>query len=321
MSEEPNGEVDPSDLPSGDPGLEHSAPTERLEGPATEVVPPATVGGRNLRVAIITGVGLAALVLILIAIGPLPFFLLALVVLLMAQAEFYVSVRKGGYSPAGALGLVAGGVLLVGTFTRGEAAAGLVLFLTIVFSFVWFLAHEKRGSVLADISVTLLGVAYVPLLGSFVGLILRRGLNEGCTVSSITCDGRGIVIAVIGAAALYDVFAYAAGSKFGKRAMAPRISPRKTIEGALIATVAMLIVGPPIASWLGPWNYGQAMVFVLLACVAATMGDLAESMLKRDLDIKDMGAIFPGHGGALDRLDAILFVLLAGYLTLRLFGL
>jgi phosphatidate cytidylyltransferase len=322
VPEEDGPGTDPSEDPGEElPAIENPPPTERLQGPETEVVPPRTVGGRDLKIAIITGLGLAALFLVLISIGPAPFFVLAFVVLILAQAEFYAAASKTSYSPATALGLVSGAVLLIGTFTRGEAAAGLVLFLTIVFSFVWYMAHEQKGSILIDIGITLLGIAYVPLLGSFAGLILRRGLNEGCDVATFTCDGRGIIIAVIGAAALFDVLAFAAGSQFGKRPLARKISPKKTIEGAGLATVGMLVIVPPIAMWLGPWNYWQGLIFVFIMCIAATLGDLVESMIKRDLNIKDMGNIFPGHGGALDRIDALLFALPLGYLTLRMFGL
>lgn len=255
-----------------------------------------------------TGLSLAALLLGLLYLGPAPFFGLALVVLVIAQAEFYLAAHRAGYRPATALGLVAGIVLLVGIYVRGEAAAGLVIFLTLLFTFLWYAALEPGRGRMGDIAVTMLGVLYIPLLGSFAGLVARRW-------------GTGAATAMIGAAAVYDVIAYAAGSNLGRRQMAPAISPKKTVEGAAVASVGLLVAGSPLIALLGPWNYPQAAVFALLVCAAAPLGDLVESMVKRDLAVKDMGVVFPGHGGALDRIDAILFTAPAAYLSLRIFGL
>lgn len=279
--------------------------------------------GRNLKLAIATGLTLAALAFGLLALGPQAFFVLVFVMILLAQGEFYLATRKAGYDPATALGLVAGAVLLLGSFLRGEAAATLVIFLTVVFSFVWYMGSspsrpsegERAGSLMSSFGITLLGVAYIPLMGSFVALMLRMapGIDGD--------DGRGAVLVALGAAALYDVFAYAGGSRFGKRKLAPQISPGKTVEGALIASVGVTILAAALSPLFGPWNPVQGAVFGLAASLAAPLGDLFESLMKRDLGIKDMGSVFPGHGGALDRFDAILFTAPVAYLTLRLFGL
>jgi phosphatidate cytidylyltransferase len=252
---------------------------------------------------------LAVLLLGLLFIARGAFFGLIFVVLLLAQSEFYAAARKGGHNPATALGLVAGAVLLAAAYLRGESAAALVVPLFVVFLFVWYLSSDGRANVMTDIAVTLLGVVYIPLLGSFFALMVKRA------------DGPGVVIATIGATAVYDVLAFAGGSLWGRRPLALAISPNKTLEGFGFATVALVILGTAIAPLLGPWNLAQALVFSLTICVAAPLGDLFESMIKRDLGIKDMGSIFPGHGGALDRIDAILFTGPAAYLSLRVFGL
>ena len=287
--------------------------TTRMESPPTLSQPSdlqAALGpGRDLKRAIVTGVTLAGLVVGLLYLGAGPFFGLAFVVILIAQYEFYRATIKAGHDPALSLGMVAGATLLLGVFTRGEAAAGLVLFLTIVFTIVWYLAHERHDDFVTDISITLLGVAYVPLLGSFVGLLAARS------------DGRGVVIAAIGAAVVYDIFAYAGGSRFGKTPIAPTISPKKTREGAAIATIGTMIAVSLVAPLLGPWSNLQAALFALLVCIVAPLGDLLESMIKRSLAIKDMGSIFPGHGGAFDRIDSLIFVVPVAYLSLRVFGL
>ncbi len=285
-------------------------PTQHLNAPATLVDQPLTATQkRNLKRAIATGLTLAALVIGLLIIGPKPFYGFAIVVILIAQAEFYKAVRNAGHDPATALGLVAGAVLLIGVFTRGEAAAGLVLFLTVAFCYIWYLALEPRKGVLKDIALTVLGVVYIAVPGSLVGLLAARH------------DGLRVVITTIAAAAIYDIIAYAAGSKLGKHPLAPSISPRKSREGAAAATVGGIVGITPLAAILGPWNVTQALVFAVMVVILAPLGDLFESLIKRDLGIKDMGTIFPGHGGALDRIDAILFVLPAAYLSLKLFGL
>lgn len=289
-------------------------------GPATDPDGPPTgsargpAGGRNLKLAALTGFTLAAAAFGLLAVGAGAFFVLAAVIILGGQAEFYLAARKAGRDPAIPLGLVAGAVLLTGVFLRGERAAGLILFLTLLFSFVWYLVPhgEARADAdpVSDLAITVLGVAYVPLLGSFVALLARDPQH-----------GRGLVVAMIIATAVYDMAAYAGGSRFGRHRLAPTISPNKSVEGAITATLATVALVSVPASFLGPWSIGQAALFCLLVSVAAPTGDLVESMIKRDFGIKDMGTILPGHGGVLDRIDAMLFVAPATYLSLRVFGL
>jgi phosphatidate cytidylyltransferase len=288
-----------------DPGFDHD-----LTHDHDEAGPPKGADGRNLKAAIVTGVVLGGAVLALLAVSAGAFFALAAVIILVAQGEFYMGARKAGRDPAIPLGLVAGAVLLAGVFLRGEQAAGLVLFLTLLFTFVWYLVSERRAAdPVAEVAVTLFGVAYVPLLGAFAGLLVRRP------------DGAGVIVAMILATAVYDIGAYAGGSRYGRHKLAPTISPNKTTEGTVAATLLTLVVGSIAAALLGPWDtFGQALAFSALVCVAAPLGDLAESMIKRDFGTKDMGTIFPGHGGALDRIDAMLFVAPATYLSLRAFG-
>jgi phosphatidate cytidylyltransferase len=289
--------------PATAPGASPSGPGPRGRG-----------AGRNLKLAALTGFTLAAAAFGLLAVGPGPFFVLAAVIILGGQAEFYLAARRAGHDPAVPLGLVAGAVLLTGVYLRGERAAGLVLFLTLLFSFIWYLVPHgdarDDAAPAADVAITVLGVAYVPLLGSFVALLARHPEH-----------GRGLVMAMIIATAVYDMAAYAGGSRFGRRKLAPTISPNKSVEGAITATLATVALVSVPASVLGPWSIGQAALFCLLVSVAAPMGDLVESMIKRDFGIKDMGTILPGHGGVLDRIDAMLFVAPATYLSLRVFGL
>ncbi len=284
----------------------------RSRNPAGRPAPapePSKKAGRNLKMATLTGITLAGLVVGLLYLGAEAFFGLAIIVIMLGQAEFYRATRNAGHNPAAALGLIGGAVVLVGVFLNGPSAAGLALFATMVASFVWYMSFPTRVNLVVNVSITMMGLVYIPLLGSFVGLLSRRP------------DGRGVTIAAIGAAAVYDIFAYAGGSKLGKHPLAPSISPNKTWEGAAVATLATVGVAFFAGPALGPWSPLQAAVLGLAVAVVAPLGDLVESLIKRDLGIKDMGTIFPGHGGALDRIDAILFVAPTVWVSLQLFGL
>lgn len=287
---------------------------DRRRAPGGVTPPPASPGDRprkpsDLKMRLVTGIAFAAVAIGAGVMGAAPLLGLLVVVVGVAQGEFYLAVRAAGYRPATALGLVAGATLLVATYRRGVAAAPVVLFLMLALGVVWHGWGRDKGRALADLAVTILGVAYIPLLASFAAATLAYH------------DGRGIVAATIGAAAVYDIGAYAGGRRFGRHPLAPRISPGKTREGAIAATAVVIVACAALAPLVGPWNIGEAAALGAFVALAAPVGDLFESVMKRDLGIKDMGSILPGHGGVLDRIDAILFCVPVSYLSLRLFGL
>jgi phosphatidate cytidylyltransferase len=158
------------------------------------------------------------------------------------------------------------------------------------------------------VGATLLGVVYVPFLASFALIIL-----------SISGDtGRNLLLTVLGLTVLYDVCAFAIGSLWGNRPLAPTISPKKSWEGAVGATFVLLLVALAIVPSIEPFTAARAVGLALVIAVAAPMGDLVESALKRDLGLKDMGSLLPGHGGVLDRVDSILFAAPAAWYFTRL---
>ncbi|MGH2783674.1 MAG: phosphatidate cytidylyltransferase [Actinomycetota bacterium] len=279
-----------------------------MEPAPSEVPPPepaAPRAGRNLPVAIITGLTLAGLLLGTLFWKPAAFFVLAGGVILLALQEFYSALSKRGYRPATALGLAGGALVLVGAYWKGPQALSFGVLLTLVGAFLWYLVDPERTNVATNIGVTVLGVVYIPMMGAHA--ILIRDLPQGIAHE----------IAFIGAVAFYDIGAYASGSFFGKHKIAPAVSPSKTWEGAAGATIFVFASALLIGPHLGFLDLGSSALLALAASVLAPLGDLAESMLKRDLDIKDMGTILPGHGGALDRLDALLFTAPAAYWILR----
>ena len=292
--------------------------TEGLGGPSWQEPTTVEVGpdaerrgpGRNVQLAFLTGIVLAALAVGAIAIGPGPFAVLAGVVVLIAQGEFYFALQKRHYQPATALGLVSGGLVLAAGYYRGESAMLAVTALGVIASFLWYMTvpAQHRRNVISNIGLTVLGIVWIPM---FAGYLL--------TVLPFT-DGRGLVLAILGLTVAYDASAFAVGYFWGSRPLSPNVSPKKSWEGAIGATLVVVAVAvgvvAPSVSLLDtiPRAVGLAVVVALFA----PLGDLAESLVKRDLGIKDMGSILPGHGGVLDRIDAMLFVAPAALLYLRL---
>ena len=279
-------------------------PAARDEPPREEPSEPRP-GGRNLPIAIATGLALAALVFGTLFWRAGAFVVLAAAAILLAQYEFYGALSRRGYRPATAVGMATGAVILAGAFWRGPQALSFGLVLTLVGSFLWFLVEQNRDQVVTSIAITVVGVAYVPMLGAHA--ILIQGLPHRVALE----------IAFIGAVAFYDIGAYASGSFFGKTKIAPSVSPSKTWEGAAGATVFVFVCALLIGPHLHGLDVSSSLALAAAAALLAPLGDLAESMLKRDLGTKDMGTLLPGHGGALDRIDALLFVAPAAYWLFR----
>lgn len=291
---------------------------ESLLGPAWEDPTARTVGseprgprisGRNVPVAVASAVVLAVVALIALAWKASAFAVVAGAVVLIAQFELYTTTQRRGYHPATALGLILGGLTLAGAYLKGEPAMAFVIALGLVLTFLWFMSAppKARSGSLANIGVTLFGLLYVPFLASFALLILTEAGS-----------GRALMLAVIGLTFLYDVAAFFVGSFYGSRPLAPTISPKKSWEGLAAATLLTFAISLAFVSRLGPMDVPKALGLALVIVVFAPLGDLAESAVKRDLGVKDMGSIMPGHGGALDRIDSVLFVAPAAFYFLRL---
>jgi phosphatidate cytidylyltransferase len=261
--------------------------------------------------AFLTGLVLAGLALGAIAIGPGPFAILAGIVVLAAQGEFYFALQKRHYQPATALGLVSGALVLGAGYYEGDIAMLAILAMSIFATFLWYMTvpAQHRRNVVTNIALTILGVAYIPLLAGYVFSILP-----------IAGSGKELVVAILGLTIAYDIAAFGVGYFWGSRPLAPNVSPKKSWEGAVGATlvVVALAVGAvaPYVDLLE--TVGKSVGLAVVVAVFAPLGDLAESLIKRDLGIKDMGSVLPGHGGVLDRIDSLLFVAPATVLYLRL---
>jgi phosphatidate cytidylyltransferase len=281
-------------------------PTALEVGPETERRGP----GRDMPMAFLTGLILAGLALGAIAIGRGPFAVLAGAVVLFAQGEFYLALQKRHYQPATALGLVAGGLVLGAAYFRGEGAMLAMVALATFAAFLWYMTvpAQNRKNVATNVALTVLGVAYIPMLAGYALAVLKLP------------DGRGLALAIIGLTIAYDISAFGVGYFWGSRPLAPHVSPKKSWEGAIGATLVVVAVAvgavAPSVEILD--TVGRSVGLAVVVAIFAPLGDLAESLLKRDLGIKDMGGILPGHGGVLDRIDSVLFVAPAAFMFLRL---
>jgi phosphatidate cytidylyltransferase len=272
----------------------------------------ARTGGRDdMLQRIATGLALGVAALVTFRIGPQAAVVLIALVLGLAVAELYAATRRAGYLPATLLGIVATVAMPLAIYWRGLDAMPLVLFLAVAFSMLWFLVGVGDESPVLNIGVTLLGVAYVGVLGSFAALMLARWGD----------DGIGVLLGGVVATVAYDVGGLFIGRAAGRSPLSAA-SPNKTVEGLLGGMALAVVASTVIVSQWHPWgSWKHAFVLGVGAAVAAPLGDLCESLLKRDLGVKDMGSILPGHGGLLDRFDALLFVLPVTYEVARLLDL
>ncbi len=274
------------------------------------------VDGRNMPVAIAVGVALLAVLAGLAMLGPRYLLGLVVVVLGIAAGEFFDAVRRAGYQPAQLLGIVAVVALPPAAYWRGPAALPVVLFVSLIGLMVVFLTSGGLESNPApNIAITLLGIVYIGFLGSYAALILR-GFENPAVANNGVGTLWAIVIGIVG----YDVGGLVFGSSVGRSKLVEWVSPNKTWEGLIGGMlVSFLAIFACYLLKLHPWDVKavHAVQLGLVVAIAAPLGDLGESMLKRNLGVKDFGSILPGHGGALDRFDAFLFVLPAVYYLTR----
>jgi len=232
-------------------------------------------------------------------------------VLVVAMGEFQAATQRAGYRPAALLGLVAAAAYPLAVYHRGIEAYPLLGVLTIGAALAWHLiGADGDARVVESVGVTLFGVAWIAGLGSFAALLLALP------------DGRGMFVTAVLAAVAYDVGGLAIGRSMGTKQLSD-VSPNKTIEGLVGGMIASMFVVLVVVGLFGlaPWDsIGDSLKIALIAALAAPFGDLCESLVKRDLGVKDMGDLLPEHGGLLDRFDGLLFVLPAVFYAAMLFG-
>ncbi len=260
------------------------------------------LGSRETLTRIVTGIVLGGIVILCLAISKIATVVLIAVMLGIASTELFQSLYKVGWQPPTLVGLIASVGMPLATYWKGEGAIGLILFLTFLTGALWYLLGVGGPRPVPNLAVLTLGVVYVGVLGSHAVLLLDDP------------KGKGLLLAAILLAAGYDIGGYFIGQALGRSPLT-EVSPNKTIEGLLGGTLATVGVGVLLAVFdVGPFDgnpfgFSNALLMGIVVAVIAPIGDLAESLIKRDLKIKDMGTVLPGHGGVLDRCDTLLFVI------------
>lgn len=246
-------------------------------------------------------------------VGGIPFLLAINLVIGVGLFEFYRMMEAKGIRPYKTVGVVAG--LVVSWYVYFQGGFYSSLFLTLVLIVIMVLELFRRDGEFAvfHIASTIFGVFYVAWLGSHI--ILLRQLGQNLPGEDL---GGMFVILAFALAWGTDTGAYFVGNAIGKRKLLPRVSPGKTLEGALggglLCLIAAFIAKLTFAPFLSTVD---ALVLGVASSAMATLGDLVESLMKRDVKIKDTSRALPGHGGMLDRFDSVLFVAPLVYYYLR----
>ncbi|QGV78246.1 phosphatidate cytidylyltransferase [Streptomyces ficellus] len=251
--------------------------------------------GRDLRAAIGVGVGLGAVIVASLFVVKAVFVGVIAVAVVVGLWELTsrLQERKSIRAPLVPLA-VGGAAMVVAGYVRGAEGAWVAMALTALAVLVWRMTESPEGY-LKDVTAGVFAAFYVPFLATFVALMLTAD------------DGPWRVLTFLVLTVVSDTGAYAVGWRFGKHKLAPRISPGKTREGLLGAVAFAMAAGALCMEFAidgGTW--WQGLLLGLAVAASATLGDLGESMIKRDLGIKDMGTLLPGHGGIMDRLDSLL---------------
>ncbi|BBZ48671.1 phosphatidate cytidylyltransferase [Mycobacterium heidelbergense] len=272
--------------------------------------------GRDLPAAIAVGVAIGGVLVVTLLFAPRFWVLIVAIAIVVATHEVVRRLREAGYLIP-VIPLLVGGQVTVWLTWPFHAAGALAGFgATVVVCMIWRLlmqdnrghegASESSKNYLRDASATIFLAAWVPLFASFGAMLVYPK------------DGAGRVFCLMIAVVASDVGGYAVGVLWGKHPMVPTISPKKSWEGfagSLVCGITATILTATFLAGKPPWVGALLGVVLVLTC---TLGDLVESQIKRDLGIKDMGRLLPGHGGLMDRLDGVLPSAVAAWTVLTL---
>ncbi|MGZ8754121.1 MAG: phosphatidate cytidylyltransferase [Acidimicrobiia bacterium] len=272
---------------------------------------PELRGPSDLSLRILTGLALVALLIGAMILGGFWLWLFVLGAVIVSLGEFYATVRRQGFAPLSLFGLLGG----LGAFSAVYLAEGHTplaiagaIGMTLVATTFWYAVVPRRDP-LINAAVTVFGMAWVAGLMAFVVPIVLAPRYQQ------------LVLAVALVTGLFDIGSYVIGRAIGTHKMAKVLSPKKTLEGLLGGVVTAMVIGAGLTyiDWFG-FELRDGLLLGAVVSLAAPLGDLAESMVKRSLNTKDMGAILPGHGGLLDRIDSFIFTVPACYLLFLWLG-
>jgi phosphatidate cytidylyltransferase len=274
---------------------------------AAESKPSGSRTGRNLPAAIAVGVVLGALVIVSLYTYKVAF--LAVVAAAVGLGIHELTKAFAGRDihvpfPPLLAGLLA---IIAGAYWGGPVSLAGAFAVTVMVLLSWRMFRGPIDGYVRDATASLFVAVYPALLAGFAALLLKPD------------DGPGRVIVFIAVTVCSDIGGYVAGILFGRHKLSPVISPKKTWEGFSGSALACVVAGALLVHFLLDAEYWQGAVLGAVVVVCATLGDLIESVIKRDLGIKDMGTVLPGHGGIMDRLDSLLFTLVPVWVLLELF--
>ncbi|MCE3029125.1 phosphatidate cytidylyltransferase [Streptomyces sp. CMSTAAHL-2] len=303
----PYGTPQPTPTPAPTPSPIQN-PVPMPDAPQQTPAPQKKSAGRDLSAAIGVGVGLGVVIIASLFIVKAVFVGVIAVAVVVGLWELTSRLQERKEIKAPLVPLAVGGAaMVVAGYVRGAEGAWVAMALTALAVLVWRMTEPPEGY-LKDVTAGVFAAFYVPFLATFVAMMLTAD------------DGPWRVLTFLLLTVVSDTGAYAVGWRFGKHKLAPRISPGKTREGLFGAVSFSMVVGALCMQFLidgGHW--WQGLLLGLAVAASATLGDLGESMIKRDLGIKDMGTLLPGHGGIMDRLDSLLPTAPVVWLLLVLF--
>lgn len=268
------------------------------ESPTPSPAASSSKAGRNLPAAIGVGVALGGMLIAVLLLIPDAWYGVVSVALAVATWEVTKRLRDGGFAVP-VIPLLAGGQAMIWlSWPYGLEGSFIAMAATILVMMVWKLFAQGLAAApenyMRDLSVSVLVLAWLPMLATFGVFMVRED------------EGAFRVFTLVLVVVCSDVGGYAAGVLFGKHPMAPAISPKKSWEGLAGSLLVGTIGAVACALWLLDTHWWIGFILGPLLVIVATTGDLVESQIKRDLGIKDMGTLLPGHGGIMDRLDSLL---------------
>jgi phosphatidate cytidylyltransferase len=269
-------------------------------------LPPEEQRDKKLAQRVLTALPLIALMVIAYNIGTFAFFILAATVVMIAAYELFDALGRSGRRPIMVFGLACTLAMLVAAYQERPALFAVVIAAALNGAFVLALRPGRGRMPMSDVAWTLLGVAWI-------------GGGGAGAVSILVFEPEGMkkLVGFVAVTALADTGAYFVGTTMGKHRIAPSISPVKSWEGMIGGLVVSLAAGALLSYILSDLHIGDGLAIGAICGLLGPVGDLVESMAKREIGVKDSGRILPGHGGFLDRLDAILFCAPAVYLYLH----
>jgi phosphatidate cytidylyltransferase len=245
------------------------------------------------------------LVTILTFLGGWYFFILILIISLAAHAEFYLMQKKNNFNPQVLNGMVCGVVVLFGIQTKEWFVFGSIFIAMLLIIYAYEMLR-KYPNVSANIGTTLVGIFYIPF---FLGMLIHTKEYVDIVIPHVPMSGFKLIMILLIAIWICDTFAYSFGVLFGKHKLYEKVSPNKTIEGAIAGLVgALLVITVVKITQILPFSWPAAILIGLSIGLFGQTGDLVESWFKRDAGVKDSSILLPGHGGMLDRFDSLIFL-------------